>query len=353
MKLISTKKLYFLLIAVLLIGCTRNTDAPNPPQAEGSLVIELFTALQEKDFSVAAAKLNRLKILNPNDVNISNIEYQVQVDSGLMLAQKFLDERKISEAGSVLEQTIVKYGSRESLIHAQHKIDTIKEINNITERIKKAKTSSQLAIASGELNRIIRKNKFATPLKEFTDYSLDRARRLMSREDVLAFNDLKADVDIAAVTGDTLTSTMMAEIAVEEPLNEVALAYEQLMSKDWQKIDITDSYIKLYDEQLYFRKILNSRDEKIKRRNFRNLLNIPPGDYSSMLIRAFILNDTGYKKEGKALAEIIANDIGLEKKFTENWFNACPGVGNLKDLNNVNPFVLYPFFMYCEKNTNI
>jgi len=353
MKFISIKKISFLLIAVLFLGCTRNTDAPNPPQAEGSLVIELFTALQEKDFSLAAAKLNRLKILNPGDVNISNIEYQIQVDSGLILAQKLLDERKISEAGSVLEQIIVKYGSKESLIHAMHKIDTIKEINKITERIKKAKTSSQLAIASGELNRIIGKNKFAAPLKEFTDYSLDRARRLMSREDVLAFNDLKADADIAAVMGDTLTSTIMAEITVEEPLNETALAYEQLMSKDWQKIESKGSCIKLYDEQLYFRQTLNSRDETIEKRNFQDILNIPPGDYSSMLIRAFILNYTGYKKEGEALAEIIATDIGLEKKFTETWFNTCPGIGNLKDLNTVNPFVLYPFFMYCEKNTKI
>ena len=339
----------FLLFAILLFitGCGNKKEVPDPPQAEGTLVVELFNALKKNDFSLATQKIKRLRMLSPKDFSLANIEYQIEMDSGFTGTQELVNEGRIKDAKKLMKETIDNYGKQEQLQIANDVIKKLEEIHDLTDKIRKAKTSSGVAIPTGELNRFIAKNKIAKPLKPFTEYSLDRARKLMTAEDILAMNDLKADIDIARVVDSSVISTMMAQLAIEEAQDVMVKEYNKVMSKDWKNAKLDKSEIKLYEEILYFRIALVSGKEK-RDIIFKKLLIEPPGDFTSMLLRAFILKKSGYPNEGEALAQIIMSAFELEKYQTEGWFKVYPDY--ITDFYSLNPFVLFPFFVYCEPN---
>jgi hypothetical protein len=347
MKLSLKNTILFISILAFLSGCGKNENVPDPPQAETNLTVELFKALKNNDYSIATQKIKRLRMLNPHDYSLANVEYQIEMDSGFIGAQKSVNEGKIKQARKIISDTIKDYGNQDQLLNAEKKIKKLEEIQKLTNRIRKAKTSSGIAIPTGELNRFIEKNKIADPLKSFTEYSLDLARELMSTEDVMGLNDLKADIDIARIVDSSVLSTMMAELAVEEAQDKMVNAYEKQMSKDWNIEKSDKSTIKLDDEILYFRYALSS-GKKQRDKIFSKLLLEPPGDFSSMFLRAFILNKSGYSNEAEALAQIIRSALQIEKYQTEGWFKVYPD--QITDFNSLNPFVLYPFFVYCEPN---
>jgi hypothetical protein len=347
MKLSLKNIIIFISILTFLSGCGKNNEAPDPPQAESTLVVELFNALRENDYSLATQKVKRMRMLNPRDFSLANIEYQIEMDSGFTGAQRSLDKGDVIKSKKVISATIAEYGNQEQLLTAEKKIKKLVELQKLTDRIRNAKTSSGIAIPTGELNRFIAKNKIAVPLKPFAEYSLDRARTLMSSEDIMGLENLKADIDVARVMDSSVLSTMMAELAIEEAQDKMVQAYEKQMSKNWDIDSNGSSWIKLDDEILYFRVAL-SADKELRDKMFSRLLLEPPGDFSSMMLRAFILKKSGYSNEAEALAEIVRNAFNIEKYQTEGWFKVYPD--QITDFNSLNPFVLYPFFVYCEPN---
>ena len=347
MNLLVKKTLSLILILMLLSGCGKNEGNPNPPKAESTLVVEFFNALKGNDYTIASQKIKRLRMLNPKDFSLANIEYQIDLDSGFAGAQNLINEGRIKEAGIIIKGTIDKYGYQDQLIAADEKVKKLEVIQKLTDKMHKAKTSSGIAIPTGELNRFISNNKFAEPLKPFAEYSLDRARKLMTVEEIMAMDDLKADIDIAGVVDGSVLSTMMAQLAVEEAQDIMVMTYEKSMSEKWNIVNNNNLTIKLTDEKLFFRQALSS-DKKTRDKMFARLLLEPPGDFSSMLLRAFILKKTGYSNECEALAQIIRNALKMEKYETIGWFKEYPD--KITDFNSINPFVLYPFFVYSEAN---
>jgi hypothetical protein len=333
-------------LLVILSGCGSGDNVPNPPEAESTLVVELFKALKDNDYTLATQKIKKLRMLDEDDYSLASIEYQIELDSGFYGAQELVDAGKVKEAKKLIKDTMSTYGRKEQLANAEVKVKKLEELQRIIDKIRKAKISSNIAIATGELNRYIATNKFAKPLIPFAEYSLDRARRLMTTEDKMAVRDLKADIDIAGVTDDSGLGTMMAELSIEDGQDALVSSYERSMAKNWKTANDDSYIIKLTDEMLYFRRALAS-NIRTREKIFSKLLVLPPGSFTSMLMRAFILEKMGYPAEADALGEIIIKALQLEKYKTIGWLKVRPD--DLTGFNSINPFVLYPFFVYFEQ----
>ena len=220
------------------------------------------------------------------------------------------------------------------------------DIQKLSEKIIKGKTSSHIALATGELNRIIAKHKFANPLKPFAEYSLDRARKMMTTEEIMSIQDLIADIDIARIADPSIASTMYAELKLEDNDVETVKAYENMLSYNWNKpIESLDRF----NEIQYFRDAISSNKAE-RDKIFTTFVSLPPANFTGMLIRAFVLKSVGYSKEGNALAKLVESTLQLNTKQTSTWFRISPA--QITDFYSINPFVLYPFFVYCDSQSD-
>lgn len=333
------------MFTIFVTACSKSNNIPPPPKAETDLIYSLFNSLKNDKYQIAVQKVKRLRLLSPSDYYLANIEYKIEIDSEFAEVQNSLDDGKINKAKEIIDNAVQKYGARPQLLNARKKLNSLVKANKLTEKIVNAKTSSEIAIPTGELNRLIQTNKFIKPLKTFTDYSLDRARILMSREEIMAVNDLKADIDVIRITDSSILSTAIAQLSIEKAKDRAVQNYEKLMSSNWKDLNTDNSIIKSDNDILLFRQALNSKAD-VRNNIYKRLLNIPPDSFSSMLIRAFILIKTGYSEEGNALSSVIRNSFQLDKNETAGWYKTKPD--KFTDFYSINPFVLYPFFVYCE-----
>ena len=56
---------------------------------------------------------------------------------------------------------------------------------------------------------------------------------------------------------------------------------------------------------------------------------------------------TGYAKESSELAQQIIDALSLPSRISEKWQHLT--IDRLIGFKKLNPFVLYPFFIYYEK----
>ena len=338
-----------LVLLFLLVGCDSSKQAPDPPHAEAALVVELFSALKDQDYQLAEKKIRRLKIIHPNEIFLENIQNRLQNNQQILKAQKLLDADDVDGAIESLSKTIYTKGQDTSLVDALNQVEALKNIKQLIDNVLTAKSSREIAVSSGKLNRVINSYPSAKALSDFSNSKLNYARSLLIIEKALAIEDLKADIDIAWIDGASYLDTMVASLEVEDPDNVEVLAYKKAMHKNWLDRDIiTKIYSDPSSEFALFRKGLLLEDDTQKKDVYNTLLYLFPNNFKSLLIKAMLLKYAGYLKESSSIARQIAEALSIPSFQTKQWFRMIPA--NLIDFNRINPFVLYPFFIYCKKD---
>jgi hypothetical protein len=162
-------------------------------------------------------------------------------------------------------------------------------------------------------------------------------------EKAIAIEDLKADIDTSWVKGKPYIDTMVASLEVEDPNNSEVLDYKTAMQKNWGDEGISEVYYDSDKELILFRKGLLLNDTK--RNDIYNvLLSLPPNNFKSLLIRVMLLKIAGYSKESAAMARQITKALSISSSTSKQWYKLVPD--SLIRFKNINPFVLYPFFIY-------
>ena len=334
------------ILLFLLVGCDNSKTAPDPPHAKAALVIELFSALKDKDYSLAGKKLQRLKIIDPDKVFLESIKNRLQNNQLIYKAQQLLDSGKIDEAIESLNKDISEQGENVALISALNQLKTLKNIKQLTTKALSTKTSREIAINSAKLNKAIASYPSAKDLTVFSKGRLNYARNLLAIEKALALEDLRADIDTGWVKGVSYLSTMVASLEVESPNNPDVLNYKEAMQKNWMDKDVSEVYYSPNKEFIFFRKGLLLNDTAKRDKIHKVLLSLPPNNFRSLLMKAVVLKFAGHKKEASAIIKQVADSLGISASKAKQWTLLRPD--SLIGLKKINPFVLYPFFIYYE-----
>ena len=150
--LINISVLTFLFLAT---GCDFSKQPPNPPHAEAALIIELLSALKNKDYELAEKKLKRLKAFESNEIYLESIQVRVKNNKLISEAQMLLNSGDIDKAIESLNKSINIAGQNSSLADALTQLKTLKNIRQLTDDILKGENSREIATSSGKLNKMI------------------------------------------------------------------------------------------------------------------------------------------------------------------------------------------------------
>lgn len=345
MKIIHCAIIIFFSISMFFIsGCGKSKRIPEPPTVETNLVYEFFSALKAKDYQMAEQKIKMLRALNPKDVYLANIQEQIEMNLCVTKAQNLLNAQKLDDAIASIQVEITARGREPILLESQDMLNTLKKIEELTSELAQAQSSKAMAVASAKLNKVIKDKPYSKKLSTFAEKVLNEAKALLLKEKASSLEDLRADIDSSFVLADPVADTLLTELAIESQNDSQVIAYKKAMSKHWETLNINNYYSDPNYELLIFRIALYSNMDK-KQKIFQKLLFLPPNNFSSMIMRVIVLECFGYKQEAKILEDKVLKSIPAAEEVKQNWFRFEPKY--LDEINEINPFVLHPFFMYC------
>ena len=115
------------------------------------------------------------------------------------------------------------------------------------------------------------------------------------------------------------------------------------MQKNWTDENVSEIYYAPEKEFIFFR-IGLLKNETERKNIYKTLLYSSPNNFRSLLIKALLLQMAGYSKESYVIMEQIAESISASSSKVRQWLQLVPD--NTIEINKINPFVLYPFFIY-------
>jgi len=334
-----------ILISSLLInGCSRQKEVPDPPHIQAQLINELFSALRSENYELALKKIERLVALDQNATYYGGVQNTVENNMAITRVQSTLDKGNINQAIDSVNKLMQEKGQTNALLDTLSELNTLLKIKKLTEKISKEEDARALAVSTGKLNREISNYSSANYLKPFADRQLLRSKNIRGEEKQIGIEDLKADIDVAWVEGNKNLDTLIAMLEISSPDSQLAKAYKESLQPNWRDINPSKGYINPIKEFIYFREaFINS---SIRNELFTKLMKIQPANFKSLLIKSIILNYQGNKKASEELTKNLTTQLYISDELSKKWFIFTPNGSN--KLNELNPFVSYPFFIYSN-----
>lgn len=345
------KIIYVFAICMLLqtfAGCEQEQKPPSPPRAETKLVVELLTSIKNKDYNLAKKKLQRLKQISQKDVNLASIKVFINMNLVINKAQSYLNSYKIDKAKKVIKDTILDYGEMPILVKAKEKLDTLKKVKNLVEDISEVYTSEEIAKASAKIQKICSSKPFLEDkLSNKASNMIKNSEELMKKEKKMAIWDLKAEIDTTWLKDNKLTASMISELAVESQKDLLVENYKKAMSDNWRNLKEPLDYNSRDGEFLLFR--YASVNLKKRKKLFKKILYSQPVGFTSLFMRATILNFNNKKKQAEELISTIAQKTNLKEDKLQGKLSLTPrDIDGFSGFSKFNPLVLQPFFLYFK-----
>jgi hypothetical protein len=341
-----------LISSLLITGCSKQKEVPDPPHIQAQLINELFSALRSANYELALKKIERLTAQDSDAPYFGAIQNTTENNMAISQVQTILDDGNIKQAISSINKLMDKKGQTTALLDTVSELNTLQKIKNLTEKISQEEDARALAVSTGKLNREISNYSSANFLKPFAERQLSRSKNIRDKEKQIGIEDLKADIDTAWVIGNNNLDTLIAMLEVSAGNSQLVKAYKESMLPNWKTINANQIYFTPTKEFIYFRKaIINTSSREPL---FKKMINLQSDNFKSLLIKSIILNYQGNEVASEALMKNIKTQLDISDKISKQWFTFTPN-GNRK-LNTLNPFVSYPFFIYTNdfiiKQTN-
>lgn len=316
--------------ASLISSCSKVNDAPQPPHLKAQLVSELFSALKQENYEMASNRIDRLRELDPDDVALQSIQINIQNNLVMQRVQAELDKGEIDTAIKIIDDFSVKNGQTSDLRDAVRELTVLKDI----------KVSISNAVSQYNSN-----SRFSNIPQ---DGSNPLQPRVISQEETLALENLKADIDTAWVMGDENLDTLLAILEVANPVDSLVTTYRKSMSEDWNKFDISTNYLNINTEVLTFRILASSFFEN--KNLLKKIASFEPNNYRDMLAKSIMLNITGNVEKSNAMLSSMKNELNAQDNIYKSWFTLTLKNSSFSKLN---PLIVNPFFIYYNQNAII
>ncbi|MCP4180091.1 MAG: hypothetical protein GY756_20195 [bacterium] len=333
-----------LICSLLITGCSKQKKIPAPPHIQAQLINELFSALRSNNYELALKKIDRLSAQDPDAPYYGAIQNTTENNMAIYQVQEILDKGNIEQSIDSVNKLMNKKGQTTALIDTVSELNTLLKIKKLTEKISQEEDARALAVSTGKLNREIASYSSAGDLKPFAERQLTRSKNIRGTEKQIGIEDLKADIDVAWVEGHKNLDTLIAILEVSSPNSPLAKAYKESMQVNWKSTNANQIYFTPAKEFIYFREAL--ADNSIRNELFKKIIKFQPNNFKSLLIKSIILNYQGNKKAAAALTKNLKTQLTISDELSKKWFIFKPN--RKSNLNELNPFVSYPFFIYTN-----
>ena len=336
--------------AGIISSCSKSNSTPEPPHLKTQLVSELFAALRQENWESAVEKINRIRELSPGDTALSGIEITVKNNITIKNAQEKLDNGEIDGAIKIINDFTEKNGQTVDFRDAVRELNTLKEIRSLSESVVAEEDSVNLAYATARLNKTISKYPDAKDLQSFADRSASKIQELKKKERLMGLENLRAEIDTEWVKNTENIDTLIAMFEAISPNDDLPLAYKKGLAADWNNLDFTENYLNSNLEYIFFRMVLLAAQGQQQKDFMSKLVAVEPNNYRTMLMNGLMLNMLGKVADSMTILSTIKTDLSLSDDQYGAWFILSP---TNTGIYKINPFALYPFFIYISDDVRI
>ena len=233
------------LTSLFLGGCGGDT-VPDPPESKQQIVLDTFTALEQRNHAVAMKKIARLRELEPTNVFLANLEVLERNNSIIKAAQAKIDENDLKGALEIVSTGIRKFGRHDDLMNVQKKLKIITRIEELLKVFRAPLDSDQLKAAATQLKKIGEVYKPASMFIQLSKQKLAEAEVMYNWEIQRAVIDLVSQIDDLQREDDSDVPLLYAILENVDPTNPVLLNYLEYLNGD-EYVDLT-----IYPEENIF-----------------------------------------------------------------------------------------------------
>jgi hypothetical protein len=194
------------------------------------LVRDLFTALDQRDYDLAAPKLARLREIHPESVFLAELEQAVSGNRITRRIQEDIDADDPAGAMAVVDEAIRTQGRHEDLLARQATVASLVELRGLVDTCLAPPNAVALARAAARLKTLAATDVRLAPILPAATAQLRRARELLAWERERAIDDLCSDLDLMIDRGDNDAFVLLAELAVADPSHPVLAAWQDFFA---------------------------------------------------------------------------------------------------------------------------
>lgn len=329
----------------LFCGCgVDKRAAPEPPRAQTRLLLDLFKALDEKDYNSASLKIKKLKEICDSDLAISSLESFELDNHAASITRDALAKGNIDKANELIVSEIRKRGLVPKLVETQEEINALRDVARLVSKAQNPEDATDLEATAEKIIKLSSEHASFKPLESFAETKLAKAKTLLVKEKQKALEDLCADFDIAWASGSLETGTIAASIVVENPSHNESRMIASLLSKNWSHEDSWGNIDFCLNDIALFRKAANLRGIE-RSKYYLFFKSLPPANYRALLAKeSFLSLNSPQPLDNDAVKKL--NDAASIMGTSQEKSHYSPFPSSSKGFNFVNPLVYYPFYAY-------
>lgn len=207
----------FAALVLLSAGCGKRQEAPPPPLAKPDLVLDLFDALDKKDYKAAQNKIARLREIDKTSLYLAEMEITVRNNFYLTEAQNYIRKNDIGGAEALLSTAITRHGNHKIIVDAAKQIDNTKMLGLLIEACNSPRESSTLKDSALKLEALVPAFPDIKQLKTFAEAKLKIAADMAAFERERSFFSISSDAYTLSSDNSPVASSVIAECAAERP----------------------------------------------------------------------------------------------------------------------------------------
>lgn len=205
------------LVVVFSAGCGKRQEAPPPPLARPDLVLDLFDALDKKDYKAAQNKIARLREIDKTSLYLAEMENVVRNNFYLAEAQTFIRKNDIGGAEALLASSITRHGNHKVIVDAAKQIENTKMLGLLIEACNNPRESLSLKDSAVKLEALVPVFPDIKQLNAFAVSKLKLAADMAEFEKDRSFFSVASDAYTLLTDNSPVTATVLAECAAERP----------------------------------------------------------------------------------------------------------------------------------------
>ncbi len=201
---------------LLCVSCGKK-QAPDPPAAKPSLLLETYFSLEKGDHKAALNKILRLKEIDKTSVFLAELEAIERNNMYLVETRRLLEAGDSRAAMGILDGALKRHGTIEAIVEAKKSLNALAELSSLLDSINSPKSSSALRASATRLLAIAPDFKFAEPLVPFAESKLRLADDMDRMEAKVTLLGLRFDAETLFQSGSSDAPCLVSELAIEAP----------------------------------------------------------------------------------------------------------------------------------------
>lgn len=171
-----------LLLAGSFCGCSPAKKSSPIPKTRGQLLLEIYDAVEKKQYATALQKIERYRVLDPGSAIMAEMEQTVRFNRLTAVVDFYLKRNNFRGALNAVLNYEKEYGISKRTMEAKEHLQFFARLDQAMEDVSNARNAHSLEQALKELEKIRKERRFSQKTVNFLRKEQSKLKRLRQYE---------------------------------------------------------------------------------------------------------------------------------------------------------------------------